>query len=309
MESIGEILKDKRLELGYSIDEMCDKTKLSKIQLQAIEDGNIAFFKDDLSYLSYFVRYYANALGINYNEIRKDLDQTITGFTDTISISKINELERIEANIADKTKPSKSKKGNSMVKVDVASIGMIAIAIAILLGLVFVFVKVIVPSFQKGPDDGLISRPLPPGVENPGEETPEGEDPEGEKPDEEAPEETPEEVPAGDFVVTQVSPTQYDISGWKENDDTLFEMMINVATTLRFTLDGVVQPTPASGVIYNPGEKTIFTTKATQDKVLEVSIGFPLSNQIFINQEEVALDPSVTGSKTATTVTFRFIGE
>ena len=95
MENIGQILKEKRLELNYTLEDMSQKTKMSTVQLKAIEDGNISFFKEDLSYLSYFVRYYSNALNIDYNELRKDLDHTITEFTQTISIKEISELEAI----------------------------------------------------------------------------------------------------------------------------------------------------------------------------------------------------------------------
>lgn len=326
MESIGLKLKEKRLELGFSLDAMSEKTKLSKIQLKAIEEGNISFFKDDLSYLTYFVRYYANALGINYNELRGELDQTIAGYTDDLSVSKVEEMDRIQAGITKKVKMSKTKsKKPSLIKIDFASVGMIALAIAILLGLGFVFVKVIIPSLQKGPDDQLISRPKPPNMTDPDEESPEGEKPEGETPEGEKPEgenpdgenpegETPgepEENPGSseNFDVTKRSSLEYDISGWKENEDFLFEMVINVSTTLRFTMDDVVQTTPASGVIYAVGETVAFTTKSIQDKKLEISIGFPFNNQIKINGIDVELDSSVTGAKTPQTVTFRFIGE
>lgn len=337
MITIGELLKEKRLELGYSLDDMSEKTKLSKIQLKAIEEGNISFFKDDLSYLSYFVRYYANALGINYNDIRNDLDNTISGFTNTLSISKVNEMERIEQNIASSKRSAPRKKTN-IPKVDFASAGIIALALAILLGLGFVFVKVIVPAIQSGDDQPIVSRPKPPNTggdkpETPGEtpgETPDetpGEKPDetpGEKPDEtpggnpdetpgENPDETPGEgeIPAGptDFNITAADARTYHITNWKETDNFVFEVQVNVSTTLRFTLDGTVQATPQSGVVYKPGERIPFSTQASANKTLDISIGYPFKNKILINGVEAPLDPSVTGSKSATTVSFRFIGE
>ena len=310
MESIGDKLKEKRLELNYSLDDMSVKTKLSKVQLKAIEEGNIAFFEDDLSYLTYFVRYYANALGINYEELRRELDATISGYTQTLSISKMKDIDRIDQSVAQRRGPQARRKV-AVHKKDLAAIGMIALALAILIGLGFVFVKVIIPSFQKNPGD-VVERPIPPNKEEPGKtpETP-GETPEtpGETP--ETPGETPETPePSENLTITKVEGRDvYDITGWQENEDILFEMDIKISTTLRFTLDGAVQTTPESGVVYNAGDTIPFTTKAVADKVLDISIGYPLNNGITINGTSVALDASVTGSKSAKTVTFRFIGE
>lgn len=306
METIGDILKEKRLELDYTLDDMSVKTKLSKIQLKAIEEGNISFFKDDLSYLTYFVRYYANALGIDYDEIRRDLDETISGYTNTLSISRMKDLERIDQSVAQR-KVSTQKKKASIHKKDLASIGMIVLALAILIGLGFVFVKVIIPAFQSDPKD-IVARPIPPNIDN-GEGTGDGNgEGTGQQP-EEKPEETPEE-PAN-FTVSKAADLEntYDIIGWKDTDDVLFEVNVKVSTTLRFTLDGAVQTTPEPGVVYNAGDLIPLTTKAMKDKVLEISLGFPLNNEIAINGELIELDASVTSSRTAKTVTFRFIGE
>lgn len=305
--NIGAILKEKRLELGYSLDVMSEKTKLSKIQLNAIEEGNISFFKDDLSYLTYFVRYYANALGINYNDIRVDLDETISGFTETLSISKINEMERIDESVATKKKVAAPRK-RKVAKVDFANMGMIVLALAILLGLGFVFVKVILPGLQGSGDNPIVSRPKPPTVTDP--ETPTEPDSPSDS-DTEKPGDTPTETPGEgeEFVVEKVDATTYDIKNWKADEDVLIEVVVNVATTLRFTIDGAVQTTPASGEIYNPGATIPLSTKAAADRIVEISVGFPYSNQIQINGVDVELDESIQVSKVATNITFRFIGE
>ncbi|WP_223246850.1 helix-turn-helix domain-containing protein [Erysipelothrix rhusiopathiae] len=109
MEKIGLILQERRKEQGYSLEEMSVKTKLSTVQLSAIEEGNIQFFKDDLSYLSYFVRYYANALGIDYNELRNELDDTINAYTDSITVSQIKKQDEITSNVQKNQRKQKLK--------------------------------------------------------------------------------------------------------------------------------------------------------------------------------------------------------
>ena len=57
MKEIGATLKKRREELGYTLEEMSNKTRISVAQLKALEDGDLEFFKDDLSYVRYFVRF------------------------------------------------------------------------------------------------------------------------------------------------------------------------------------------------------------------------------------------------------------
>lgn len=140
LEKIGLILQERRKEQGYSLEEMSVKTKLSTVQLSAIEEGNIQFFKDDLSYLSYFVRYYANALGIDYNELRNELDDTINAYTDSITVSQIKKQDEITSNVQKKSKKTKVKSkptSKGRKKMDLQTIAMLLFAIAIVALLFF----------------------------------------------------------------------------------------------------------------------------------------------------------------------------
>lgn len=44
MEEIGRLLKEKRLELGLTIEEVSDQTRLTQKHIKALEEGNISFF-------------------------------------------------------------------------------------------------------------------------------------------------------------------------------------------------------------------------------------------------------------------------
>jgi transcriptional regulator with XRE-family HTH domain len=46
--TIGSLLKARREELGFSLSQMSEKTKVPLHKLQAIEDDNIAYFKEIL---------------------------------------------------------------------------------------------------------------------------------------------------------------------------------------------------------------------------------------------------------------------
>ena len=309
LENIGQILKEKRLELNYTLEDMSQKTKMSTVQLKAIEDGNISFFKEDLSYLSYFVRYYSNALNIDYNELRKDLDYTITEFTQTISIKEISELEaineKIDSNVKKKDKMSDrslSKKAKNLTKarrsIDYTSWLLLGLAVIITIGLIFSFFKFIVPAFKNSdPIDKPIVTPLP--------NTDEGETPTKPKPTEPEPE--PEKPAEGETVVSKVDASNYSIQSWGENETMMFELKLLIDTTLRFNLDGVAQSTPEPR-IYRSGETVSFTTTALEGRTLLVNVGFPLNNEIYLNGEKVELDASITSSKKPAAILFTFNG-
>ncbi len=63
MEEIGKLLKEKRLELGLTIEEVSEKTRLTQKHIKALEEGDISFFHDDLSYLRFFVKSYCEVFG------------------------------------------------------------------------------------------------------------------------------------------------------------------------------------------------------------------------------------------------------
>ena len=304
LENIGQILKEKRLELNYTLEDMSQKTKMSTVQLKAIVDGNISFFKEDLSYLSYFVRYYSNALNIDYNELRKDLDHTITEFTQTISIKEISELEAINQKIdtnakkKDITMDSSTNLSKVRRSIDYTSWLLLGFAVIITIGLIFSFFKFIVPALKNtDPIDKPIVTPLPKPDEG---ETPAKPNPSEPKPEPEKPNETA-------TTISKVDASHYSVQSWNENETMMFEYKISVGTTIRFNLDGVAQSTPEPR-IYKGGETVSFTTTAAQARELRINVGYPLNNEIYLNGEKVDLDASITNSTKPALILFSFDG-
>ncbi|AMS11341.1 helix-turn-helix domain-containing protein [Erysipelothrix rhusiopathiae] len=306
LEKIGLILQERRKEQGYSLEEMSVKTKLSTVQLSAIEEGNIQFFKDDLSYLSYFVRYYANALGIDYNELRNELDDTINAYTDSITVSQIKKQDEITSNVQKKSKKTKVKSkptSKGRKKMDLQTIAMLLFAIAIVALLFFGGYKLLSGSLNvKDPieDPGstiVVSK------EDPKEESKEDEKkPETEKPKE--PEKVKLEVAQKSIEGSSVV---YEVKNWVKDEKATFEFEFHNASWTSFTEDGQQLANPAAK-IFNAGEKASVIFNVVEGKSLEATFGYMNGNEIKLNGEKVELDASIATLPDYATITFKFIG-
>lgn len=73
MNKIGNLLKTTRESKGLSIDDVVKQTKIQKIYLDAIEQGDLSFFKNQEFYQQVFVGRYAEFLGLNKGEVLADL--------------------------------------------------------------------------------------------------------------------------------------------------------------------------------------------------------------------------------------------
>ena len=122
MKEIGELLKQKRLEKGYTIDEVSDKTRLSIPHIKAIEAGNVDYFKNDLPYLRYFLRSYCELVDVDFDSIKDQLQDVVEEYTHTFSIKSMEEHKKIEEHVrthnAEQKKTQKSKKRKSRQHID-----------------------------------------------------------------------------------------------------------------------------------------------------------------------------------------------
>lgn len=76
MNEIGEILKEARIEKGYTLDDLQQITKIQKRYLQAIEDGNTDILPGRF-YMRAFVKQYADIVGLDGEELLEGhLNQT-----------------------------------------------------------------------------------------------------------------------------------------------------------------------------------------------------------------------------------------
>lgn len=303
MEHIGKQLREQREALGYSLETMSAKTKLSLEQLKAIEAGDIQYFKDDLSYLSYFVRYYATALNVDYNELKGELQHTIHDYTETISLEQIRKKEEISSTIQERVERTskkhaplnKAKKATS--KFDVASIGLLVLVVAICGFLLILLGKYVIPgATQKKPETPIVEKPKP--------ETPDKDKEPDEKPED--PATTPEEKT---LEIKVVEPTVIHILNWTEGQEIEVGIDVKVATSINYYEDGIqteLSPgTPADGVYRN----TVASAKVTAKEQSELlfGLGYWSGNDLLINGAPVELAPAIRDLKGNGTVHVLFV--
>ncbi len=105
MKDIGNIFKEKREEIGITIEEAAADLKLDSVLIDNLEDGNDRVFKDVLE-IKDTIKVYAKYLGLNSDEILNEYDGYLFEKTSKISVSDIKEgLE--------KTLPPQEKKVKS----------------------------------------------------------------------------------------------------------------------------------------------------------------------------------------------------
>ncbi len=67
MENIGEILKQRRIELNKALTEIHEQVRIPREYLQYLEENNFAFLPE--TYVKSFLKTYSNVLGLNADEI------------------------------------------------------------------------------------------------------------------------------------------------------------------------------------------------------------------------------------------------
>lgn len=71
MSEIGEILKEARIEQGYTLDDLQQTTKIQKRYLQAIEDGNTDILPGRF-YARAFIKQYADIVGLDGEQLLEE---------------------------------------------------------------------------------------------------------------------------------------------------------------------------------------------------------------------------------------------
>jgi len=294
--NIGEYFSSKRELLGLSIEQMSNKTKLTTLQIQALENNEISYFKDDLSYLPYIMRFYANALQLDFNDIRSDVDQLIINFEEDLRKAKLEKHKAIE-------KTAQMKKINAQPlypisrKVDYSFLSLVALMIVLILSLVLVFFVYILPRISAIDNtDGqnpVVVLPIDPNENNENPTDPIDDD---------------DQDPISVLSFYQVQPRSFAIIDFIDEQDVIITVDFNHRTWIRVYIDDVTTDNPKSKT-YNPNERMEIRVKAQQDRVITIHFGYLKGNVIKINDEEVTLDPSIANITGGIKIDFRFIGE
>ncbi|MBI9111415.1 RodZ domain-containing protein [Maridesulfovibrio ferrireducens] len=127
LKELGSRLKAERERQGLTVEHMMELTKLSRVNVHAIEDGNKKDFPHPV-YAKGFIKNYAKALGLDSEEIGDEFSKfySVDGSTD-----KNIQDPSIDENLA------RSDYSDVSTKTSMSSIFLILILIAVLAGLVY----------------------------------------------------------------------------------------------------------------------------------------------------------------------------
>lgn len=300
MIKIGQILKARREELGYTPADMSVKAKISQAKLTAIEEGNLAYFKDELTYVKFYVRFYFNLLHLNYDDYKDQLNEALDQYTETSSLKKIADqresTERVKTKTASiqasrkvKDEPARKK---VRPKADVAFVSMFVISVLIVLALIYVFVSAVLPMISAQADQNKVVVVPDPiihdSTEDPGEVVPE----------------------VKVLTVTMIDPTHYEVTGFEEGQDvTLIVSQPFTSSWLGSKINGVKVANPTTGFYEGGAVYTLIVPAVTDGMVVEQLIGWVFKQKITINDVNVPLDKSVYTSGDKTYFYFTFKGE
>lgn len=297
MKEIGELLKQKRLEKGYTIDEVSAKTRLSIPHIKAIEAGNVDYFKNDLPYLRYFLRSYCELVDVEFDSIKDQIQDAVEDYTQTFSMKSIEEHKKIEEHVrthnAEHSKIQKSRKRKSRQHIDFSLISFLTIVIIVIASVVFVAGFFILRNMNEP------TQPNPPIVTpTPSDQVP---DP---TPD---PQPDPEPVVEEKLVITAKDTTTYIISGYGDAEELLLDVEFVPRAWFQATKDGNVLSDPAAK-IYESGEKLQLKLDPAVDKKLDLRIGYFAGMKFKVNDVDVVLDDSIANTPGSLTISFE-IGE
>ncbi len=287
MLEIGKSLKDRREELGFSLKQMSEKTKVPVNKLQAIEDGNLSYFDNDFTYLKFYIRYYCNALHLDFEIYRDLLDKALDEFSNTSKMIKLSEINEVKDRVKDRTIISKN---TNKRKIDISFITFVSSITLLIITLILVFIFLILPNLNKKEEPLVVNPNIPTPIENIDEEETEV-----------------VEVPQV-LTLNQIDDVNYEITGFNTNQE--LTMLINFKSNayVRIRVDGD-SPVNLPNQLYNVGTTLDFKFNALNDSVLEVYIGWMNGNTITINDIVVPINSDIASRNGSVTLKFKLVGD
>lgn len=288
MQKIGLKLKERREELGFTLRQMSDKTRVPIGKLEAIEDGDLKRLENDLSYVRFYVRYYCNALHVDFEEVREALDDSLDEYSNTTKMIKLTEVNEISERIQERAMNLNRSKRKKM---DISLITFIASVVILIITLILVFIFLILPNLNQTKDPVLVNPQIP----EPIEQTPN----------------TPDETPVikeNILAINQVDALNYEIIGFDENEE--LSLIVNFGSNayVRITVNGDSAVNLPSK-LYNVGSTLDFKFTASEATTLEIYIGWMNGNTMFLNDLSIPLNSEIASRNGSVILIFKCIGE
>lgn len=303
MKDIGEFLKQKRLEKGLTIEEIVDKTRMPITRIKAIEEGNMYAFKDDITYLQFFIQSYCRAIDVDFKEIKAQLDESILGYTTSFQSEQLRTQIETENNIREKSKEriNEYKHKNPIKKVkrkiDFSLISFIAVISILFICLFVVGAKYVKNLMEKPVDDPIIETP----IDQPNDDVIDDDKPQPNQPEDDV---------IVDEKTIEVNMNENDVTRYViQNAEEKFMVKIEFHSNSWFqvTLDGFIQSTPQAKV-YDAGSTLEIELDPTKNKELSLRFGYFAHNKMFVDGQEVIVDESIANVTGVQTITFELGG-
>ena len=298
MAKFNEALKAKREELGLSIADISERTRLTERYIHALEERDIQAFADDLSYLRYFVRSYCDVVGLPYEEVKEDVQEAVAQFMEEKDQELTQTHTDIERHIVDAESLSEvdktKKKGRKARKrrynrMDASFLSFVAIVLVVLIVIIFALVVFLRSADAPQSEPSVSDTPPVQDEQDVGNE--DGNDT--------APQ--PQEEQKAEMEIEKTGDTTYTVRNVYEGDTLRFTLQPGGSSTVDLRVDGAsVNP---SQQVYSYTDP--FEYELTVEKSCEVSViyGFMYNNTIQINGQALEIDTSLAASQGSATFT------
>lgn len=314
MEKLGKQLKEKRLELGMTIEDISVKTRLTQKHIKALEEGNLEFFHDDLSYLRFFVKSYCDAVGIDFEDVKEELRGSIDDYTQTISMAAQINHEEIEKNIANSEKLTRVKSAQptekkvrkhskphvdkrNLKKIDFSLVSLIAVVGVVVIVLVCALV-IFMKTSNNDTDKKQNNAPIADVQKGNGE----NEYPTSDEKKENEKKETKE------LSVTKMDVKQYTIDNVEGEQEITFEVYFGGSSSgFSISVDGAVDE--ASARVYEYQTTATPKIKVKKGSKIQMYVGWMNATTLKINGKNVKIDDSIVNSNASQTLEFVVAGD
>lgn len=288
MKNIGKALKEKRFEKELSLEQISKDTKISVDKLRAIESGNYDFFEDDFSYIKFYVRYYCQNLGIDFEEYKTDFFASMDEHEKTQSMKAIELTNEMNERVKKRVDASKTTLHHEKRKVDYSILSFFLVVAVLISAGIYVALNYGPLLFSESTDEPLVLVTPTPSVETTVEPTP--------------------EIVVNELRVEQNTFSEYYIYDFSDNQEITVQFNFASDTWVQLSIDGVVTNNPSSGT-YTTGDSIQLILNATDEKVVFINLGKYLGNEIYINNELLVLDDSVKDKNSGQEIKLVFRGE
>lgn len=273
MTELGTRLKEARQQKGYSLDDLQEITKIQKRYLVGIEEGNYDSMPGSF-YVRAFIKQYAEAVGLNANEILEQYQHEVPN-------THATEVAQSYSTSHDRRKLVKTTNTNKMME----TMPKVIVVLFIIAIIVIMAVLVSKKMNEKSPvgDDQEVQLEY--------DKKPTTEDPEEKVEDEEA-----EKVGDKEEIV---APKQTISEAVALSDGTSFEYTVTGAESLKIRVEAANGPSWI-GIRDVNGKEQLTNNDYKQGDVLDfdaselnyvrIRLGRALDVKVFVNDEELVLN-------------------